>query len=429
MLVKDYDYYEFEEELNFLEDVPAEKEQKIIKAVEELAREYRKGIDAKDYNVVIPFGKILGIKIDGNDLNAAEIQVAYDYINEAGYSLRGNDSTAENELEGYSRFAVNKTLLNDATKPYPKRTQKRKLRMLAEYKRMLDAYESLDIDNCEDANILEAYQQTLTKYKELREDLIVHNLRLSIPIVQNRYRKYNLPEEDKYMLSFMLTIKAVDKYIDKYYQSASKNQLSTYINVWNLHLSRFIIDEARTVRLPVHISETITKIANITRELEESLGYTPTDKDLADQLGLPPERVRELKEFANDAINYDALINEELENIYENGYYEEGIMQDSSITEDGMLPLNMTPLSVDPFEMASYTMLQDDINRILDVLATREQKVISLRFGLVDGIPRTLEEVGRLFGVTRERIRQIESKTLAKLRHPLRSSKVYDYIR
>ena len=144
---------------------------------------------------------------------------------------------------------------------------------------------------------------------------------------------------------------------------------------------------------------------------------------------MPPERVRKLKEFANDAINYDALINEELENIYENGYYEEGIMQDSSITEDGMLPLNMTPLSVDPFEMASYTMLQDDINRILDVLATREQKVISLRFGLVDGIPRTLEEVGRLFGVTRERIRQIESKTLAKLRHPLRSSKVYDYIR
>ena len=428
MLVKDYDYYEFEEELNFLEDVPAEKEQKIIKAVEELAREYRKGIDAKDYKIVIPLGKILEIKIDGNDLNAAEIQVAYDYINEAGYSLRGNDSTAENELEGYSRFAVNKTLLNDATKPYPKRTQKRKLRMLAEYKRMLDAYESLDIDNCEDANILEAYQQTLTKYKELREDLITHSLRLAITIVKKFY-KYNLSEEDKYMLSFMLTIKAVDKYIFKFYQEASKNQLSTYVNVWNLNLGRFIVDEARTIRIPANILETINKIANITRELEESLGYTPTDKDLADQLGLPPERVRELKEFANDAINYDALINEELENIYENGYYEEGIMQDSSITEDGMLPLNMTPLSVDPFEMASYTMLQDDINRILDVLAPREQKVISLRFGLVDGIPRTLEEVAEEFGVTRERIRQIESKTLAKLRHPLRSSKVYDYIR
>ena len=408
MLVKDYDYYEFEEELSFLEDVPAEKEQKIIKAVEELAREYRKGIDAKDYKIVIPLGKILEIKIDGNDLNAAEIQVAYDYINEAGYSLRGNDSTAENELEGYSRFAVNKTLLNDATKPYPKRTQKRKLRMLAEYKRMLDAYESLDIDNCEDA--------------------ITHSLRLAIPIVKKFY-KYNLSEEDKYMLSFMLTIKAVDKYIFKFYQEASKNQLSTYVNVWNLNLGRFIVDEARTIRIPANILETINKIANITRELEESLGYTPTDKDLADQLGLPPERVRELKEFANDAINYDALINEELENIYENGYYEEGIMQDSSITEDGMLPLNMMPLSVDPFEMASYTMLQDDINRILDVLAPREQKVISLRFGLVDGIPRTLEEVAEEFGVTRERIRQIESKTLAKLRHPLRSSKVYDYIR
>ena len=426
MLVRDYDHYEHEDALNFFEEVDPQKEQKIMNKVDELARIYRKGIDAQDSEIIIPFGEILGIKIDGQELNDAEIQVAYDYIEKQGYKIRGNDMTAENELNCYSRYAVNKTL--KLAKPYPKRTQKRKLRILAEYKRIIDAYESLDIMHSDDISILDAYKQVLQKYQDLREDLILHNLRLAYTIVNNRYWKYDLPIEDKYAIAFMQVMKGLDNYIKKFYEGSSQYALSTYI-INQQSFERIVADDARTIRLPAQVAETVHKINSIRNKLYLELNREPNIEDLAFNMWIPADRIREILQICDDVISYDEIETNEQERLYENGYYDEGIIKDSDSTESQVNPINVGHIPDDPFALASYSSLQEDLRKIIDSLPDREKKVIVMRFGFDDNYPKHLNEVAKSYGVPRERIRQIESKTLAKLRHPSYSSKFVDYLK
>ena len=162
------------------------------------------------------------------------------------------------------------------------------------------------------------------------------------------------------------------------------------------------------IRIPVHMVETINKLVRIQRQLLQELGREPTPEEIGKEMGLPAERVREIQKISQEPVSLETPIGEE-----EDSQLGDFIEDDAAVV---------------PPDAASFSMLQEQLGKVLDGLAERERKVISLRFGLEDGHPRTLEEVGREFGVTRERIRQIESKTLAKLRHPSRSSKLKDYL-
>ena len=186
-------------------------------------------------------------------------------------------------------------------------------------------------------------------------------------------------------------------------------KFSTYATWWiRQAITRAIADQARTIRIPVHMVETINKLVRIQRQLLQEKGREPTPEEIGEQMGLSAERVREIQKISQEPVSLETPIGEE-----EDSQLGDFIEDDSAVV---------------PPDAASFSMLQELLGKVLDGLAERERKVISLRFGLEDGHQRTLEEVGREFGVTRERIRQIESKTLAKLRHPSKSSKLKDFL-
>ena len=186
-------------------------------------------------------------------------------------------------------------------------------------------------------------------------------------------------------------------------------KFSTYATWWiRQAITRAIADQARTIRIPVHMVETINKLVRIQRQLLQELGREPTPEEIGEQMDMTAERVREIQKINQEPVSLETPIGEEEDS------------QLGDFIEDHE--------AVRPDDAAGFSMLQEQLQMVLDGLAERERKVIELRFGLKDGHPRTLEEVGREFGVTRERIRQIESKTLAKLRHPSRSSKLKDYL-
>jgi RNA polymerase primary sigma factor len=358
------------------------------------------------------------------DLNADEIDAVYQRLVEVGVDVVEDEPVAEeaetdeapdtDEERARARKEVDQALkapTNDPVRMYLKEIGRVSL---------LTAQEEVDL-----AKRIEAGLEAQTKLMEseavvpeersatlewtyhdgavAKRHLVEANLRLVVSIAK-RYVGRGMAFLDLIQEGNLGLIRAVEKF-----DYAKGFKFSTYATWWiRQAITRAIADQARTIRIPVHMVETINKLARIQRQLLQDLGREPTAEEIARQMELPPEKVREIQKISQEPVSLETPIGEE----------EDSHLGDFIEDAEAVVPL----------ERASFKLLQEQLESVLHTLSKREKEVIRLRFGLVDGQPRTLEEVGKKFGVTRERIRQIESKTLSKLRHPSRSQKLRDYL-
>ena len=320
------------------------------------------------------------------DLDPDRIDKIYEYLEGQGIDILGNieaEEEVEKELDLTLPEGIN---IDDPVRMYLKEIGKVPL---------LTAEEEIELAR----KMEEGGPEGEAAKKKLAEA----NLRLVVSIAK-RYVGRGMLFLDLIQEGNLGLIKAVEKF-----DFHKGFKFSTYATWWiRQAITRAIADQARTIRIPVHMVETINKLIRVSRQLLQELGREPTAEELAQEMQMPEEKVREIMKIAQEPVSLETPIGEE---------------EDSHLGD--FIPDDDIPA---PAEAAAFTLLKEQLMEVLDTLTDREKKVLSLRFGLEDGRARTLEEVGKEFNVTRERIRQIEAKALRKLRHPSRSKKLKDYL-
>lgn len=322
------------------------------------------------------------------DLDPERVERIYEYLETQGIDVLGNIDAVDTEEEVEAEKELDLSLPEGINIDDPVRMYLKEIGKVA----LLSAEEEVEL-----AKRMEAGDD------EAKKKLAEANLRLVVSIAK-RYVGRGMLFLDLIQEGNLGLIKAVEKFD---YQKGFK--FSTYATWWiRQAITRAIADQARTIRIPVHMVETINKLIRISRQLLQELGREPTVEELAIEMQMPEEKVREIMKIAQEPVSLETPIGEE---------------EDSHLGD--FIPDDDIPA---PAEAAAFTLLKEQLIEVLDTLTEREEKVLRLRFGLDDGRARTLEEVGKEFNVTRERIRQIEAKALRKLRHPSRSKKLKDYL-
>ena len=324
-------------------------------------------------------------KLEKTQLNPEEIDEIYDIFNDLDIDIVEDISELDDEKdEKKLDLTVSKSSgIEDPVRMYLKEIGKVDL---------LTAEEEVDLAKRMEQGDMEAKRQ-----------LVEANLRLVVSIAK-KYVGRGMLFLDLIQEGNMGLMKAVEKF-----DYTKGYKFSTYATWWiRQAITRSIADQARTIRIPVHMVETINKLIRVSRQLLQEKGREPTPEEIGEEMDMSADKVREIKKIAQEPVSLETPIGEE----------EDSHLGDFIEDEDAPAPASA----------ASYMLLRDQLDNVLDTLTDREKRVLELRFGIEDGRPRTLEEVGKEFGVTRERIRQIEAKALRKLRHPSRSKKLKDYL-
>ena len=339
-------------------------------------------LDKGKKNGVLTYQEILD-EVENIDLSPEQIEKIYEVLESMGIEVQGAANDVDIIEEEIGLSVPEGIAIDDPVRMYLKEIGKVPL---------LSSEEEMEL-----AKQIEAGSQYAKK------KLAEANLRLVVSIAK-RYVGRGMLFLDLIQEGNLGLIKAVEKF-----DFRKGFKFSTYATWWiRQAITRAIADQARTIRIPVHMVETINKLIRVQRQLLQELGRDPFPEEISKVMDLPVEKVREIQKIAQEPVSLETPIGEE---------------EDSHLGD--FIPDDDAPA---PAEAAAFTMLKEQLINVLDTLTPREEKVLRLRFGLDDGRARTLEEVGKEFNVTRERIRQIEAKALRKLRHPSRSKKLKDYL-
>ena len=382
------------------ENLEEVKETKVTKAKTKKEPENKEKTDKEKINNIIKEAKENGkmtysdLATKLNDVNPEKMDEVFDEFEKGGIDLLPDDFDEEPNIEDLKE--VEELKLDEITDTsYEGISVDDPVRM---YLREIGKIPLLTFDE-----ELELAKRILEGDEEAKQKLAESNLRLVVSIAK-KYVGRGMLFLDLIQEGNMGLIKAVEKFD---YTKGFK--FSTYATWWiRQAITRAIADQARTIRIPVHMVETINKLIRTSRNLLQQMGREPTPEEIAKEMEIPVEKVVEIQKIAQDPVSLETPIGEE----------EDSHLGDFIQDED----------SPAPHDAASYTLLKEQLKEVMNTLTPREAKVLKLRFGLEDGKSRTLEEVGKEFNVTRERIRQIEAKALRKLRHPSRSKKLRDYM-